>query len=97
MRLCTSRRRDSVGLSSRSPVVGRVLLPTKTSLLLIQSFGRSHSFLRACSHVPFIKDKNILFFLIFVAVTLSSVSLAFICLSHLDLLLFLLANWLSDG
>jgi len=55
-----------------------VLLPTKTSCIFIQLFGRLLSLLRTFSQVFDTSLVNPLFCLIFDAATLSSVSLEFI-------------------
>ena len=61
----------------------RALLPTKTSRLEIQSVGRSIWFRRTCSHVCFTVWVDFASRLIFVVVSLSSVSLVLIAHVHL--------------
>ena len=64
------------------------VLPTKTSLRLIQSIGRSPSLLSTCSQVFTTKLVNFSFLLSLVALILLRVSLSFIVRSHLTLILF---------
>ena len=62
------------------------VLPTKTSQRYIQFAGISISFLNAGSHVLSISCMNLLVLMIFVAVTLSMVSLLLIARYHLALI-----------
>jgi hypothetical protein len=77
---------DSVGLKTRPPrghQVLRVVLPTKTSLSVMQFIGRSLFSVSSCSQVFTIRLVNPSFRLIRVAVILSVVSLSLVTRSHL--------------
>jgi len=64
----------------------RAVLPTKTLRSFIQFAGISPSFLNAGSHVVSTSFVNLLVLMIFVAVTLSMVSLLLIACRHLALI-----------
>ena len=91
--------RGSVGLRARAygAPACHAPLPTKTSRLVIQSFGRSPCFLRMCSHVFLVFLLDFSSLLIFVAIILSSVSLVFMTRSHLWCVSFVVCecSWMT--
>ena len=90
MHLCTPRGGGSVGLKAHvSGYRGRyTVLPTKTSLRLIQFGGMSPSFLSACSQVFITSVVKLFSLLIFDAVILSTVSRSLIACIHFRFILF---------